>query len=181
MSNLNNSTTLNDTITVSKQLGTVITLNTDNSYVDKDIILTMNVQSGSAVTPATTITANPTIALSQGMITATASATSSITPTVSAGWIGSGSAGTVTIEGFNSVSPASLNIPLNFTDTLDSNGGTIRTLQIGSYSTVAVSAKTIVENGIYSASTDGVDGYSVVTVSFPIATTAQVMSHLGIA
>ena len=59
------------------------------------------VTSGSATTPATAITANPTISVnsSTGVITATASASQSVTPTVSAGYVSSGTAGTVTVSG----------------------------------------------------------------------------------
>lgn len=57
--------------------------------------------SGSATTPATTITVNPTISVdsSTGEITATTSASQSITPTVSAGYVTSGTAGTVSVSG----------------------------------------------------------------------------------
>ena len=58
------------------------------------------VANGSATTPATTITANPTISVnSSGLITATTSATKSVTPTVSAGYVSSGTAGTITVSG----------------------------------------------------------------------------------
>lgn len=58
------------------------------------------VGTGSAITPATTITVNPTISVdSDGLITATASGSKSITPTVSAGYISSGTAGTVSVNG----------------------------------------------------------------------------------
>ena len=62
-----------------------------------------SVASGSATTPATTITANPTISVnsSTGVITATASASSNVTPTVSAGYVSSGTAGTITVSGSN--------------------------------------------------------------------------------
>ena len=64
---------------------------------------TKDVATGSATTPATTATATVTISLnsSTGVITATASGTKSITPTVSAGYVSSGTAGTVTISGNN--------------------------------------------------------------------------------
>ena len=60
-----------------------------------------NVSSGSATTPATTITANPTISVnsSTGVITASISKTQNVTPTISAGYISSGSAGTITVSG----------------------------------------------------------------------------------
>ena len=64
--------------------------------------VTKTVASGSATTPATTVTANPSISVgSDGLITATASATKSVTPTVSAGYVSSGTAGTITVSGSN--------------------------------------------------------------------------------
>ena len=59
-----------------------------------------SVASGSAKTPATTITANPTVSVnSSGLITATVSKTQNVTPTVSAGYVASGTAGTITVTG----------------------------------------------------------------------------------
>ena len=61
-----------------------------------------SVASGSATTPATTITANPSISVSSGgLITASVSASQSVTPTVSAGYVSSGTAGTITVSGSN--------------------------------------------------------------------------------
>ena len=62
-----------------------------------------SVGSGSATTPATTITANPSISVNSttGVVTATASATQSVTPTVSAGYVSTGTAGTITVSGSN--------------------------------------------------------------------------------
>ena len=63
---------------------------------------TKTIASGSAATPATSITTNPSITVdSDGLITATASATKSVTPTVSAGYVSSGTAGTITVSGSN--------------------------------------------------------------------------------
>lgn len=64
---------------------------------------TKDVDTGSATTPATTITANPTISIntSTGLITASNSKTQSVTPTVSAGYVSSGTAGTITVNGSN--------------------------------------------------------------------------------
>lgn len=62
----------------------------------------VTVPSGSASTPATSVTANPSISVnSSGLITATTSATQSVTPSVSAGWVASGTSGTVTVSGSN--------------------------------------------------------------------------------
>ena len=60
----------------------------------------VSVASGSATTPATTITANPTVSVnSSGLITASVSKTQSVTPSVSAGYVSSGTAGTITVSG----------------------------------------------------------------------------------
>ncbi len=62
------------------------------------------VAAGSAATPATSITANPTISVDPaGNIVATVSATKQITPTVTAGYVTSGVAGTATVSGTKSV------------------------------------------------------------------------------
>ncbi len=58
------------------------------------------IKRGSATTPSTSITANPTITISDtGLVTASYSGSKSITPTVSAGWISSGTSGTVSTSG----------------------------------------------------------------------------------
>jgi len=61
---------------------------------------TKSVSSGSATTPATTITVTPSISVSSGgLITASVSGTQSVTPTVSAGYVSSGTSGTITVSG----------------------------------------------------------------------------------
>ena len=61
-----------------------------------------SVATGSATTPATSITSNPTITVSSGgLITASHSGSKSVTPTVSAGYVASGTAGTVSTSGSN--------------------------------------------------------------------------------
>lgn len=63
---------------------------------------TGSIGTGSATTPATTVTANPSISVSTGgLITATASASQSVTPTVVPGIVSSGTAGTITVSGSN--------------------------------------------------------------------------------
>ena len=67
-------------------------------YYGSDV--SASVASGSATTPTTTITSNPTILVNDsGLITASHSSGKSITPTVSAGYISTGTAGTVTASG----------------------------------------------------------------------------------
>lgn len=106
MSTMNNGTSWNDAVTINKQSGTKITLDTDSKFVAKDIELTINVQGGSATTPNTTITANPTLSInsSTGVVTGTVSATKSVTPTVNAGYVSTGSAGTMTVSGSKTLS-----------------------------------------------------------------------------
>jgi hypothetical protein len=59
-----------------------------------------SVSTGSASTPATSITANPTITVSTaGLITASVTSSKSITPTVSTGYVSAGTAGTVSVTG----------------------------------------------------------------------------------
>lgn len=62
--------------------------------------VTGTMPNGSAKTPATTITKNPTITVStNGKITASVSGTQSVTPTVTAGYVAGGTAGTITVTG----------------------------------------------------------------------------------
>ena len=89
--------------------GTTITPTTSSQtvggtkYMMEGAVTVNAMPSGSATTPATTITANPTISVnsSTGLITATASASQSVSPTVSAGYVSSGTAGTITVSGSN--------------------------------------------------------------------------------
>ena len=63
---------------------------------------TKSVATGSAKTPATTISSAPTISIdANGKITASNSKTQSVTPTVTAGYVSSGTAGTITVSGSN--------------------------------------------------------------------------------
>ena len=100
MSTLINGDTLHDTITIDKQTGTIVTFGTSEKYIEKNIRLTLNVQSGSASTPATTITANPVISVSDtGLVTAICSSSTSVSPVINAGYVSSGTAGTVSVDG----------------------------------------------------------------------------------
>lgn len=77
------------------------TITAPAGYYENDA--TKTVASGSAVTPATSITANPSISVgNDGSITASVSATQSVTPTVEAGYVSSGTAGTITVSGSGS-------------------------------------------------------------------------------
>ena len=66
--------------------------------------VTKSVASGSATTPTTTITANPSLSVdSNGLVSCSISASQSITPTVVAGYVTAGSAGTITVSGSNTL------------------------------------------------------------------------------
>lgn len=102
MSTLINGDTLHDTITIVKQSGTVVTLETGAKYIEKNIRLTLNVQSGSVSVSDISVTANPTIAFNAetGVVTAINSASEAINATISPGFVSSDSAsGTATING----------------------------------------------------------------------------------
>ena len=78
------------------------TITADSGYDGLSSVQINAMPSGSATTPATTVTANPSISVnSSGLITATASASQSVTPTVSAGYVSAGTAGTITVSGSN--------------------------------------------------------------------------------
>ena len=62
---------------------------------------TKSVASGSATTPATSISVTPTISVnsSTGLISVAVSDSQSVTPTVSAGYVSTGTAGTISVSG----------------------------------------------------------------------------------
>lgn len=81
--------------------GSVQTLDTSDKVMDDDVTVEA-VQAGSATTPATIITADPTISVSSGgLITATVSKTQQITPTVQEGYVSVGTPGNVGVSGSN--------------------------------------------------------------------------------
>lgn len=78
------------------------TVSPDSGYDGLSSVTVNAMPSGSATTPATSITANPTISVSSsGLITASVSGSQSVTPSVSAGYVASGTAGTVSVSGSN--------------------------------------------------------------------------------
>lgn len=102
MSTLINGDTLHDSITIDKKSGTVVTLGTNQKYIEKNIQLTLNVQSGSVSVSNVNVTTNPSISFNSetGVITATNSATEAISATISPGFVDASSAnGTATVSG----------------------------------------------------------------------------------
>ena len=107
---------------------------------------TKAISAGSAQTPATTITSNPTISVSSGgLITASNSKTQSITPTVSAGYVTAGSAGTVTVNGSNTSQ-----ISVQAAQTIHPST-TDQTISSGKYLTGAQTIKAVTVSGLTAA------------------------------
>lgn len=78
------------------------TITPDSGYDGLSSVTVNAMPSGSATTPATTITANPTISVNaSGLITASVSKTQGVTPSVTAGYVASGTSGTITVNGSN--------------------------------------------------------------------------------
>lgn len=76
------------------------TIKCGGTYMEYDVDLSITTKAGSATTPTTAITANPTINVAaDGTITATVSKTQSITPTVVAGYVSAGTAGNANVTG----------------------------------------------------------------------------------
>lgn len=77
------------------------TLLTEGKYCEDDIVVSFIKTAGSATTPDTNITANPTVSVNQntGEITASVSASQSVTPTIVEGYVSDGTSGTISISG----------------------------------------------------------------------------------
>ena len=129
-----------------------------------------SISAGSAIMPATTVTANPTITVSaNGLITATAAASKSVTPNVNAGYISSGTAGTVTVSGTNTsqltTQSATTITPTKSSQTAVASGryttGSVTVAAIPSQYIEPTGNKSITENG----NNIDVASYATVTVS----------------
>lgn len=106
----------------------------------------VSVPSGSAETPDTAITANPSISVNaSGLITATASASKDITPNVSAGYVSSGTAGTVTVSGSNTQQLTTLGATTYNTSTTD------QTITSGKYITGTQTIKAVTTSNLTAA------------------------------
>ena len=131
------------------------------------------VASGSATTPATTISVNS----STGVITASVSGTKSVTPTISAGYVSSGTAGTITVSG-SGTEALSTQAAQTITP-----GTTNQTIAAGSYltgaQTILGDADLISGNIKSGANIFGVSGSSVVldtTIASSAATASTILS-----
>ena len=126
------------------------------------------IANGSATTPATTITANPTLSTtytSGSGYQISVSKTQSVTPTVSAGYVASGTAGTITVSGSAYVTQSAIT---NNT-TLPSGSTSSGTINFGSY--IKIGAGYYPTDRYYQASN------SAGTVNNPTATKGTVSNH----
>ncbi len=76
--------------------GAVVTV--PSGYYSSEV--TKSVATGSAAVPASTVTANPSISVSSsGLITATVSGSQNVSPSITAGYVSSGTAGLISVSG----------------------------------------------------------------------------------
>lgn len=131
------------------------TISVPSGYYASDI--SKAVSSGSATTPTTTISVTPSISVSSaGLITVSASGSKSITPTVSAGYVSSGTAGTVSVSGSNTLQLS---------------------VQAGTTITPTNSEQTAVASGKYTTGAVKVAAIPSGTAGTPTATKGTVSNH----
>ena len=106
----------------------------------------IGVAAGSAATPATTITGTPNISVgSDGLISVSVSGSQSITPTVTEGYVESGTAGTVTVSGSGTEQ-----LPVLAATTYNTSDSD-QTIPAGKYLTGAQTIKAVTTDGISAA------------------------------
>ena len=144
----------------------------DAGYDGLDEVTVNAMPAGSAATPDTSITANPSISVgSDGKITASVSASANVTPAVSPGYVASGTAGTVSVSGSStsqlSTQAAKTVTPSTSQQTAVAAGkfttGDVKVDAIPSQYIIPTGTKSITENGT------GIDvaQYAAVNVAVP--------------
>lgn len=143
-----------------------------------------SVGAGSAETPTTTITANPSITVSSsGLITASVSASQNVTPSVTAGYITSGTAGAVTVSGSDTeqltTMAAQTVTPTTSSQTVSTSGkymtGNVTVNAIPSQYIVPSGNKSITENG----TNIDVTSYATVSVDVQGSSGMNVQAYSG--
>ena len=135
-----------------------------------------NIASGTATTPATSISAVPVLSInaSTGVITGTVSASQNVTPTVSAGYVSAGTAGTISVSGSDTLA-----LTAQAAQTI-TPGTTAQTIAAGQYltgaQTIAGDANLIAQNIKAGVSIFNVDG----ELSTPVVSQDSVTKVLSI-
>jgi len=134
------------------------------------------IASGTATTPATSISAVPVLSInaSTGVITGTVSASQNVTPTVSAGYVSAGTAGTISVSGSDTLA-----LTAQAAQTI-TPGTTAQTIVAGQYltgaQTIAGDANLIGQNIKAGVSIFNVDG----ELSTPVVSQDSVTKVLSI-
>ena len=136
------------------------------------------VSAGSATTPTTSITANPTITVSNsGLITASVTGSKSVTPNVSAGYVATGTAGTVSVTGSNtnqlSTQAAAIITPTKSSQTAVASGK----YTTGAVTVAAIPAAYQDVTGVTAAAGDVVSGKDIVNSSGTLVHGSLVIQH----
>ena len=135
-----------------------------------------NIASGTATTPATSISAVPVLSINTatGVITGTVSASQNITPTVSAGYVSAGTAGTISVSGSDTLA-----LTAQAAQTI-TPGTTAQTIAAGQYltgaQTIAGDPNLIAQNIKAGVSIFNVDG----ELSTPVVSQDSVTKVLSI-
>lgn len=151
------------------------TITADSEYTGLGTVTINAMPSGSASTPATTITANPTLSTSYTSGSGykiTVSKTQSVTPTISAGYVSAGIAGTITVSGSAYVAQSTIT---NNT-TLPSGSTSSGTINAGSY--IKIGAGYYPTDRYYIAQVQTQTNGSV-TAPSTISGTSATVSHNG--